>query len=80
MPHDTEQTFTWDGKQLPVWQFEHWADIEKFVDELCPEDYVLTINRELATADITGIVFSREPFKPENAVAVYRITDPEPEQ
>lgn len=74
------ETFTWDGKVLPLWQFEHWVDIEKFVDELCPESYVLTINRELASWHITGIVFSRDPYNAENAVAVYRITDPEPEE
>lgn len=76
---DDSETFTWDGRTLPLWEFEHWRDAENFVDELCPETYVLTINRELATQHITGLVFSREPMEPDNAVAVYRITDPEPE-
>lgn len=76
---NTDETFIWQTAELPVWSFEHWKDLETFFDQLCPEPYVAEIKPELQP-HITGIVFSRDPLVPENAVACYRITDPEPEE
>ena len=74
----TEQSYTYRGRELPVWSCPHWQDVEDFIESLCPKSYVLTIEYELLPK-ITGIVFSRDPLVASNAVAAYVITDPEPE-
>lgn len=75
---ETDETFIWCGSELPVWSFEHWRDLEKFLDDLCPEEYVANIRPELQPP-ITGLVFKQDPLVVVNAVAAFRITDPEPE-
>lgn len=46
---------------------------------MCPVEYVAQIAYELHDLGINGAVYSKEPLVIANAVAVYRITDPEPE-
>lgn len=75
---DTDETFQWESATLPVWSFTRWADMEKFLDDLCPEEYVANIRYELQPR-ITGLIFSKDPLVVANAVACFRITDPEPE-
>lgn len=75
---DTDETFSWQGVALPVWNFPHWTDLEQFLDNLCPEPYVANIRLELQPG-VTGLVVSRDPLVPATAVACFRITDPEPE-
>lgn len=75
---DTDEKFTWQGASLPVWSFQHWRDLENFMDELCPEPYLANIRYELHPG-VTGIIFSADPMVVANAVACFRITDPEPE-
>lgn len=75
---ETDETFIWANSTLPVWSFTLWADLENFMDELCPVEYVANIRPELQP-HITGLVFSKDPLVPANAVAAFRITDPEPE-
>lgn len=78
---DSDETFTWHGKDLPVWNFNQWRDLEDFLDRMCPPEYVANITREhQAEHDIWGLVFSREPCIAATAVSAYRITDPEPER
>ena len=74
----TEDVLAWRGRELPVWSYAHWKDVEHFVDTLCPQDYVLTINPELQP-EVTGLVFSQDPTTAANAVAAFRITTVEPE-
>lgn len=71
----TEQIYSWQGAELPMWTFERWEDLENFVDDFCPEEYIATIQYELQP-EITGLVFSKEPQEPANAVAAYIITEP----
>lgn len=68
-----------DGQELPLWTYTTWAELERFIDQLCPDEYTATIRYELHTSGITGLVHSAEPESAANAVAAYRITNPEPE-
>ena len=76
-------TFNLDGKELPVWTFETWAEMESFFETLAPQEYYPTYDPTLMEAEgIYGVVHSEEPIGANvyadnsKAIAVYRITFP----
>lgn len=76
----TNATYSFEGRELPLWTFTHWKHMEDFLDDLCPEPYAASIRYELHTEGlVTGFIYSAEPLTPENLVAAYKITDPEPQ-
>lgn len=75
-------TFDHDGRQLPVWTFATWPELEDFLDTLCPVDYVATCNNPaLDRLGLHGVFHSQAPgpdVQTDNtfAIAVYRVTHP----
>lgn len=78
------ETFILDGKELPVWNFTTWAEMDNFFETLAPDAYYPTFDKSRAEReDIWGVVHSEEPegydvhADNSKAIAVYRITNPE---
>lgn len=75
-----EQTYTYQGVELPLWKFKTWKDMEDFIDTLSPTQYVARIVYELHPEGIvTGFIYKDDPLEAHNLVAAYDITDPEPQ-
>ncbi len=82
MPTGTpkDEVFVFEGRELPVWTYQHWQHLESFLDGLCPQGYTASIRERLYDeAGFNGVVYKHDPLTVGNAVAVYRITNPEPQ-